>query len=152
MLNKRYIMGSDSSHEFGEVMAAVIYIIIFALSVGIGIMSVRDTIEISGEYNVKQYVVLNSILSSLHELYYSNGHYYIPEKFIYHCGLTKSNFENCLHISLNKFNYYVRLYIGNSDTPILNIPGHGKVVYKIPVLVEYHKIKNFGWLEIGVNE
>jgi len=144
-------MGSDSSHEFGEVMSAIIYIIIFALSVGIGMMSVRDTIKISGDYNVKQYIVLNSILSSLHDLYYANGSYYIPTNFIKKCGGSKERFERCLHISISN-EYYVKIYIKDSDNPILNIPGKGNIVYKVPILVEYEGLKNFGWLEIGVNK
>ncbi|GEM_PF-4988745 len=149
-------MGSDSSHEFGEIMAGIIYILIFALSIGIGIMAVRNTVKVTKEYNVDQYLILNAILSSIHEIYYLNGSYYIPETFIKKCGKGYENFENCLHISIPN-NYHVKIYhitdTGGEST-LLNIPGgkEYKIIYRTPLLIEYNGLKNFGWLEIGVGK
>ncbi len=144
-------MGSDSSHEFGEFMSAVIYIVIFAFAVGFGVILVKDTVNVSYKYDVENYLIINSIIASLKEIAYSNGKYYLDYNELSKkgCFITIENLETCLGINTGKRKYSFSLIINNNE--IVKI-GNSKIKkrYGFALPVKYENKIYFGKIVIGV--
>ncbi len=144
-------MGSDSSHEFGEFMSAVLYIVIFAFAVGFGVILVRDTVNVSYKYDVENYLIINAIVASLKEIAYSNGKYYLDYNELSKkgCFTNIENLENCLSINTGKRKYLFSLIV--NDNEIVKI-GNSRVKrkYGFALPIKYGDKIYFGKVIIGV--